>query len=560
MPETGKIAGSGAHTVDMQETGNDRTFDYLIVGAGSAGCVLANRLSEDGRDSVLVLEAGGRDNSLLIHMPSAFSLAMNVPRFNWRYLSEPEPGLDGRRIQQARGRVIGGSSAINGMVYVRGHPGDFDAWAAAGATGWSFADVLPYFRRAESFAGDDPAYRGRTGPLHATSGSMQNPLYRAFVEAGRQAGYGLTDDPNGRQQEGFGEMQMTVHEGRRWSAASAYLKPALGRSNLTLETHATTLAILFDAGRAVGVEYEKAGVRHRALAQREVVLSAGPFASPQLLMLSGLGDGDHLAEYGIEVRHHLPGVGQNLQDHLEFFLQVECTQPVSLNRQLTPWRKLLIGLNWLLFKRGLGATNHFESGAFIRSRPELDYADLQFHFLPGAIAYDGSSAVPGWGYQVHVGPNRPISRGRLELRSADPREHPRLRFNYLSHEDNILAMRQALRLTREVLAQEAFAPYRGVELSPGAGVQSDDDIDAFIRTAVETAYHPCGTCCMGTKAGNPESVVDAAGRVHGVGGLRVVDSSIMPLITNGNINAPTIMLAEKMADHIRGRTPPCPRE
>ncbi len=545
----------------MQQSANQRTFSYIVVGAGSAGCVLANRLSEDGRDNVLVLEAGGRDNNLLIHMPSAFSLAMNVPRLNWGYLSEPEPGLGGRRIKQARGRVIGGSSSINGMVYVRGHACDFDAWEAAGAAGWSYADVLPYFRRAESFAGGDAAYRGRTGPLHAISGAMKNPLYRAFVEAGRQAGYGVTDDPNGRQQEGFGEMQMTVHRGRRWSAASAYLKPALGRANLALETQATTLAILFDEGRAVGVEYEKGGVRHRALAEREVVLCAGPFASPQLLMLAGIGDGDHLGELGIEVRHHLPGVGRNLQDHLEFFLQVECTRPVSLNRHLAPWRKLAIGLEWLLFKQGLGATNHFESGAFIRSRPDLDSADLQFHFLPGAIAYDGSSAAPGWGYQVHVGPNKPKSRGRLKLRSTDPRQHPSLLFNYLSHEDDVLAMRQALRLTREVLAQEAFAPYRGSELSPGSEVQTDADIDAFIRGAVETAYHPSCTCAMGTRGGTGGgTLVDAAGRVHGVGGLRVVDSSIMPEITNGNINAPTIMLAEKMADHIRGLTPPSPTD
>ncbi|HJM51282.1 MAG TPA: choline dehydrogenase [Alphaproteobacteria bacterium] len=540
----------------MQDMVGERSFDYLVVGAGSAGCVLANRLSESGRDSVLVLEAGGRDNNLLLHMPTAFSLAMNLPRFNWGYLSEPEPGLDGRRIKQARGKVIGGSSAINGMVYVRGHAGDFDAWAQAGAEGWSFAEVLPYFRRAESFAGGDAAFRGHDGPLGISAGSMRNPLYRAFAEAGRQAGYGSTEDPNGRQQEGFGPMQMTVRKGRRCSAAGAYLKPALGRPNLALETFATTREILFDEGRAVGLEYEKGGVRHRARARREIILSAGPFASPQLLMLAGIGDGEHLAEFGLPVRHHLPGVGQNLQDHLEFFLQVECTRPVSLNRQLAPWRKLAIGLRWLLFKQGLGATNHFESGAFIRSRPDLDYADLQYHFLPGAIAYDGSSAAPGWGYQVHVGPNRPQSRGRLRLRSSDPHEHPSLLFNYLSHEDDILAMRQALRLTREVLAQEAFAPYRGAELSPGAEVTSDDEIDAFIRGAVETAYHPCGTCRMGAQAGDPASVVDAAGRVRGVGGLRVVDSSIMPQITNGNINAPTIMIAEKMADHIRGRGVP----
>ncbi|WP_346838690.1 choline dehydrogenase [Microbulbifer sp. SAOS-129_SWC] len=536
----------------MDANGFDQTYDYIIVGAGSAGAVLANRLSEDGRNRVLLLEFGGRDNSIYIRMPTAFSIPLNMPRFDWGFHTEPEVGLHGRRIHQARGKVIGGSSSINGMVYVRGCAGDFAEWVEHGASGWSYADVLPYFRRAEGcvYGADD--YRGGDGPLSTCNGNnMQNPLYRAFIEAGKQAGYGYTEDYNGRRQEGFGRMDMTVRNGVRCSTALAYLKPARDRSNLELKMHALTTRVITEGKKAVGVEYSQHGKTFRARANREVILSASSFNSPKLLMLSGIGPAEHLQEHGIDVVHNLPGVGQNLHDHLECWVQQECTQKVTLNGWLGPLGKAWIGVNWLLFKRGLGASNQFESNGYIRSRAGLQYPDIQYHFLAGAIAYDGSSAVKGHGFQVHLGANKPLSRGWVKLKSADPAAAPEMVFNYFAREEDKQAFRAGLHFTREIFAQSAMDPYRGREISPGPDVQSNDEIDNWLAETCETAYHPAGSCRMGT---DEMAVVDPECRVHGMENLRVVDSSIMPTVTNGNLNAPTIMIGEKAADHILGKT------
>ncbi len=537
----------------MSETAYDAEFDYVIVGAGSAGAALAHRLSESGDHSVRVLEYGGSDNSIFIKMPTAFSIPMNMKRYDWGFHSEKEPGLKGRSLHQARGKVLGGSSSINGLVYVRGCAGDFEEWEELGAAGWGYQDVLPYFKRGEDCVYGGDAYRGDQGGLTTCNGNnMKNPLYRAFIKAGEQAGYGYTEDYNGYRQEGFGRMDMTVRDGVRCSTAMAYLKPAMNRPNLDIQTHALTTRVIMDGKTAVGVEYRQGGKTRRVRARKEVILSASSFNSPKLLMLSGIGPADHLKEHGIEVVHDLPGVGRNLQDHLEVWVQQECTQKITLNSWLGPLAKAWIGANWLFLKRGLGTSNQFESNGYIRSRAGMKYPDIQFHFLAGAIAYDGSSAFKGHGFQVHLGANKPKSRGWVKLKSADPEAPPEIVFNYFAEEEDKEAFRAGLRWTREIFAQPALDEYRGQEVSPGPDVQTDAQIDQWLAETAETAYHPAGSCRMGTDA---MAVVDPECRVHGVRNLRVVDSSIMPTVTNGNLNAPTIMIGEKAADHILGRTP-----
>ncbi|WP_185984991.1 choline dehydrogenase [Aureimonas mangrovi] len=531
---------------------SEREFDYVIVGAGSAGCVLANRLSEDGKSTVLVLEYGGSDRSVLIQMPSALSIPMNMKKYNWGYTSEPEPYLGGRRMNLPRGKVLGGSSSINGMVYVRGAPQDFDRWEREGAAGWSYADVLPYFKKAENRATGGDDYRGHEGALHTSYGTMQNPLYQAFVDAAKEAGYPENPDYNGATQEGFGRMDMTVHRGRRWSTANAYLKPAMDRPNLEVATQAFVERVVFEGRRAVGVAYRHGGQEVIVKARREVILSAGSINTPKLLKLSGIGPAGELASHGIEIVADRPGVGENLQDHLEFYFQAACKEPITLFSAQSLVQKGRIGAQWLLMKSGLGATNHFESCGFIKSRPDVEHADIQYHFLPLAVTYDGKSLASEHGFQAHVGPMRSKSRGHVRLASPDPAEAPTVRFNYMSHEDDWREMRACVRLTREIFAQPSFQRWRGREIAPGEGVQSDEEIDAFVREHAESAYHPSCTAKMGAED-DPMSVVDAKARVFGVEGLRVVDSSIMPSITTGNLNAPTIMLAEKAADIIRGR-------
>ncbi len=530
--------------------------DYVIVGAGSAGCAIAYRLAEAGR-SVIVVEYGGSDWGPFINMPGALSYPMNMRRYDWGYQSEPEPHLGGRRLVVPRGKVIGGSSSINGMIYVRGHARDFDYWAESGATNWAYADVLPYYRRLENWHdgghGGDPSWRGTEGPLHVSRGPRDNPLTRAFVEAGHQAGYPITADYNGAQQEGFGPFDMTVWKGERWSAAKAYLRPALATGRVTV-VRARARRVLFEDGAATGLEISRGRKVEVIKAGAEVILSASAINSPQLLMLSGIGPAQHLAEHGIEVVADRPGVGQNLQDHLEVYVQQAATKPVSLFKYWNLLGKAYVGARWLFTRTGPGASNQFESCGFIRSRAGVDYPDVQFHFLPIAVRYDGQVAAEGHGFQAHVGPMRSKSTGSVTLTSADPAAAPRIFFNYMSLPEDWEEFRTCIRLTREIFAQEAFAPYRGKEIQPGDAAQSDAEIDAFIREHAESAYHPCGTCRMG-RADDPMAVVDPETRVIGVDRLRVADSSIFPRITNGNLNAPSIMVGEKAADHILDRLP-----
>ena len=528
--------------------------DYVIVGAGSAGCAIAFRLTEAGH-KVTILEFGGHDRSPLIQMPAALSYPMNMERYDWGYWSEPEPHLGGRKLACPRGKVIGGSSSINGMVYVRGHAKDFDTWAEMGASGWSYSDILPYYRRLENVDYTDPEevenLRGINGPLNITKGKRMNPLTLAFEKAGAQAGYQSTPDYNGKQQEGFGPMDQTIKNGLRWSSAKAYLKPAI-QSGKCQVIRGLASKIIIENSQATGVEYTQGNKKSVLSASKEVIISASAINSPKLLLLSGIGPAAELKSKGITVVANRPGVGKNLQDHLELYIQMASKKPVSLYKYWNPIGKAWVGLRWFISKSGPGASNQFESAAFIRSKAGVEYPDIQYHFLPLAVRYDGKLPVKGHGFQAHVGPMRSQSRGYVTLRSSDPKEPPKIQFNYMSHESDWIDFRNCIRLTREIFSQPAFEPFADSEISPGKEVQSDEQLNDFIRDNVESAYHPCGTCKMGDKS-DPMSVVDPETRVIGVDKLRVADSSIFPQITNGNLNAPSIMVGEKASDHILGK-------
>lgn len=527
--------------------------DYVIVGAGSGGSALAYRLAEAGK-RVTIIEHGGSDAGPFIQMPGALSYPMNMGIYDWGFATEPEPHLGGRRLATPRGKVIGGSSSINGMVYVRGHARDYDTWAEMGADGWAYADVLPYFKRMEaSHGGSGPEFRGVDGPLHITRGPRSNPLFDAFIKSGEQAGYPVTTDYNGQQQEGFGPMEATIWKGRRWSTANAYLRPAMAGGNVQIVRGLARRVVLEDK-RAVGVEVEVRGEVQVIRAGVEVILAASSINTPKLLMLSGIGPAAHLKEHGVEVVADRPGVGANLQDHLEIYMQFAASQPITLYKYWNLWGKAWVGAQWLFTGKGLGASNQFEACAFIRSRAGIEYPDIQYHFLPIAVRYDGKAVAAGHGFQAHVGPMRSKSRGSVTLRSGNPADAPVIRFNYMSHPDDWEEFRTAIRLTREVFGQEAMQPYVKSELQPGPGVETDAQLDDFLREHVESAYHPCGTARMG-RASDPMAVVDPECRVIGVQGLRVADSSVFPQVTNGNLNAPSIMVGEKAADHILGRAP-----
>ena len=528
-------------------------YDYVIVGAGSAGCVVANRLSADPKVRVLLLEAGPSDRGYRIEMPAAFAYAISSARFDWGYESEPHANLNGRRFTYPRGRALGGSSSINAMCFTRGNPHDFERWAANELPDWSYAHCLPYFRRMETHSGGGNDYRGGDGPLNVTAPDYSNPLCEVFLQACEQAGYARNPDTNGRNQEGFGRLDQTIHQGRRMSTARAYLRPAAERPNLTVQTDCTATVLQFEGTRAVGIEYRQGGVKKTARADVEVVVSTGAINTPRLLMASGIGCADQLRTHGIEVRVDLPLVGENMTDHLDVQLQQACTQPVSTTPALKLRNKALIGLRWLLFRDGPGATNHFESGGFFRARPGLDQPDIASWFIPLLVNYDGTPVGADHGFQLTAMQLQPKSRGRVRLRSANPTDPPIIESNHLDDPRDVMELREGVKRLREIVAQPAFDAYRGAEIAPGKSTTSDADIERYIRDTAKSTRHPSCTCRMGINA--ETSVVDNEGRVHGVGGLRVVDASVMPSIPSGAINAPTIMLAEKLADRIAGQTP-----
>ena len=526
--------------------------DYIVIGSGSAGSTIAYRLGENPKLKILVLEFGGLDKSPFIQMPAALSYPMNMDKFDWGYKAEPEQALNGRSLACPRGKVIGGSSSINGMIYVRGNAGDYNQWAESGAKGWDYPDVLPYFQRMEASHGGNSEFRGKSGPLNITHGKRDNPLHNAFVKATEQAGYTYTEDYNGFRQEGFGPADMNVWKGSRFSTAKAYLKPALAKKNVHLITKVLVDKIIFSEDKAKGVEVFHQGQKKIFNANIGVVLSAGAINSPTILQRSGIGDANDLNNLGIKVIKNLPGVGKNLQDHLEVYFQVKCLQPVTLNKYLNPFSKLLIGMQWMFLKSGPGSTNQFETLGFIRSDKNIPYPDIQFHFLPVAIRYDGKAPSKGHGFQLHVGPMRSKSRGFVKLKSNSPFEAPLIKFNYMSHEDDFPNFRKSLRLSREILNQDALAPFKGSEIQPGDNVVSDEGLDEFIKNNCESAYHPCGTCKIGEED-DPSSVVQNDCKVKGFSNLYLADSSIFPQICNGNLNAPSIMTGEKASDHILGK-------